>query len=46
MTEDKMIGWHNWLNEHELEQVPEDGKGQKSLACCTLQGHKISDMTE
>ena len=46
MTEDEMIGWHNWLNEHELEKVPEDGEGQKSLACCSPWGHKISDMTE
>ena len=21
MTEDKMVGWHHWLNEHEFEQA-------------------------
>ena len=29
MTEDKMIGWHHQLNEHEFEQDPGDGEGQK-----------------
>ena len=26
-TEDKMVGWHHQLNEHEFEQGPEDGEG-------------------
>ena len=34
MTEDKMVGWHHWLNGHEFEQAPGVGKGQGSLACC------------
>ena len=34
MTENKMIGWHYWLNGHE------------SLACCSPWGHKEADMTE
>ena len=25
-TEDKMVGWHNWLNGHEFEQTQGDGK--------------------
>ena len=25
MSEDKKVGWHDWLNEHELEQAPGDG---------------------
>ena len=31
---------------NELEQAPGDGEGQGSLACCSPQGHKESDMTE
>ena len=34
-TEDEMVGWHHWLNEHEFEQAPGDGEGQRSLACCS-----------
>ena len=45
-TEDKMAGWHHWLNGHEFEQAPEDGKGQGNLACCSPWGHKESDVTE
>ena len=41
-----MIGWHHRLNEHEFEQAPGDGEEQGSLACCSLWGHKESDMTE
>ena len=46
MTEDEMTGWHHQLNGHEFEQTLGDGKGQGSLACCNLWGHKKSDMTE
>ena len=46
MTEDEMVGWRHWLNGHEFDQVPGDGEGQRSLACCSPQGHKESDMTE
>ena len=45
-TEDEMVGWHHWLDGHEFEQAPEDGKGQGNLACCSPWGHKESDMTE
>ena len=35
-TENKMVGWHHWLNGHELEQThSEDGEGQGSLVCCS-----------
>ena len=44
-TEDKMVGWHHWLNGHEFEQAPGDG-GLGSLACCSPRGHKEMDMTE
>ena len=35
VTEDKMVGWHHWLNRHEFEQTPGDSEGQGSLACCS-----------
>ena len=46
MTEDKMIGWHHWLNGHEFEQFPGIGDGQGSLACCSPWGRKELDTTE
>ena len=46
MTEQEMVGWNNWLYEHEFQQALEDGQGQGSLACCGPWGHKESDMTE
>ena len=35
MTGDEIVGWHHWLNVHEFEQAPADGKEQGSLACCS-----------
>ena len=32
-TEDKMVGWHYWLNGYEFEQTQGDSEGQGSLAC-------------
>ena len=46
MTEDEMVGWHLWLNGHELQQSPRDGEGQGSLTYYSPWGHKESDMTE
>ena len=46
VTEDEMVGWHHQLNEHKFEQAPGDREGQRSLACCSLWGHKESDMTK
>ena len=46
MTEDEMVGWHDQLTGHELEQFLGDGEGQVSLACCNPWGHKGSYMTE
>ena len=46
MTEDDVVGWHHQLNGHEFEQTQGDGEGQESLACCSLFGHKESDMSE
>ena len=31
-TEYEMVGWHHWLNGHELEHIPGDGEGQGNLA--------------
>jgi len=46
-TEDKMVGWHHQLNEHEFEQTPGDSEGQGKLACCSSWSHKqwLSDWT-
>ena len=35
MTENEMVGWHQRLNEHELEQALGVDSGQGSLACCS-----------
>ena len=45
-TEDKMVGWHHWLNGQEFEQTPEDGEGQGSLACSSPWVRNELDMTE
>ena len=46
MTEDEMVGCHYQLNGHESEQALGVGDGQGSLAFCSPQGCKESDMTE
>ena len=46
MTEDEIIGWHHWLNEHEFGQTLGVGDGQGGLACCSPWDCKESDMTE
>ena len=46
MTADEMVGWHHQLNGHESAQIPGDGEGQGSLACCSLWDHQESEMTE
>ena len=46
MTEYETVGWCHRLSGLEFEQTPGDGEGQGSLACCSPQGHKESDMTE
>ena len=45
-TQDKMFGWHYWLNGHKFEQALGDHEGQGSLVCGSTQGRKESDMTE
>ena len=46
MTEDEMVGWHHWFNGQEFEQAPEDGEGQRNLACCSPWGRKELDTNE
>ena len=46
MTEDEMVGWHNLLDGHELEQAQGVSIGQGSLLCCSTWGHKESDTAE
>ena len=45
-TEDKMAGWHHWLDGCESEWTLGVGDGQGGLACCDSRGHKESDTTE
>ena len=48
-TEDEMVGWHPWLNEHKVKQTLGYGEGQESLACCSSEIAKgrtwLSDWT-
>ena len=46
MTEDKMVGWHHWLNGPESEQTPGVVDRQGILVCCSLWDHKESDTTK
>ena len=46
MTADEMVGWHQRLYRHELEQDLGVGDGQEGLACCSPWGCKDSDTTE
>ena len=46
MTEDEMVGWHHWLDEHEFEKAPGVCDAQGSLVCCSPWGCKESDRTE
>ena len=41
VTEDKMVGWHHWLNGHEFGWTPGVGDGQGCLACCGSWGHRV-----
>ena len=45
-AEDEMVGWHHRHNGHEFEQAVRAGDRQGSLECCSLWGHKESDLTE
>ena len=41
-----MVGWHHWLDAHELDQTLGGSEGQGSLACHSSWGCKESEMTE
>ena len=43
-TEYEMVGWYQWLNEHDFEHTLGDGEGQGSLVCCSPWSHKELDM--
>ena len=45
VIKDEVVGWHHWLNGHDIEQTLGDSEGQGSLACCSLWGHRESDTT-
>ena len=44
--EAEIVGCHHQLDGHEFEQALGVVDGQGGLACCSLWGHKESDMTE
>ena len=46
MTEDEIVGWHQRLNVHGVEQAPGDSERQRSLACSSPWSRKESDTTE
>ena len=41
VTEDEIVEWHYWLNEHEFEQTPGDSEGPGYPACCSSWGHEV-----
>ena len=43
VIEDEIVRYHHWLNGHEFEKTPEDGRGQRSLACYSSWGLKESN---
>ena len=46
MTEDKIVGWHHWLNGYEFEQALKISDWQGSLACSSPWSPKESNRTE
>ena len=40
VTENEMVGWHHWLNGHEIEQALGENEGQGNLVCCSPWGYK------
>ena len=41
VTEDYMVGWHNWLDGHEFEQALGVGNEQGGLVCCSPWGCRV-----
>ena len=46
LTEDKIVGWHYWLNGHGFGWTLGVGDGQGGLVCCGSWGRKELDTTE
>ena len=46
MAEDKMVGWHHWLNGYGFGWTPGVGDGQGGLVCCGSWGLKESGTSE
>ena len=40
-TEDKMAGWHHWLDGHGFGWTLGVGEGQGGLACCSPWSHRV-----
>ena len=40
-TEDEMVGWHHWLNGHELKEALGVGDGWGDLTCCNPWGCRV-----
>ena len=40
-AEDRRVGWHHWLNGHEVEQILGDTGGQRNLAHCSSWTHIV-----
>ena len=40
-AEDRRVGWHHWLNGHEVEQILGDTGGQRKLAHCSSWTHRV-----
>ena len=38
--QERMVGWHHWLNGHEFEWTPGVSDGQEGLVCCCPWGCK------
>ena len=41
VTEDEMVGWHHWFNEHEFKQILRDGEGQGSWHTAILGSQRV-----
>ena len=46
LTEDEMVGWHDWLDEHEFEQAPGVGDGQGRVHGVTRSWTWLIEWTE
>ena len=42
MTENEMVAWHHWLNIHDFEQAPGDGKGSKVWCSVVHEVHEVT----